>query len=77
MITADMPPKNPVIVRLSEPGEDLELKAISYIDSILKTFTESERRRMLGFLIARDAARRSIQSPAPAPQPFLPEVADR
>ena len=57
MIHADEAPDNPLIVRLSEPGQDRELRAISYINSVLEVFSDRERDRILNYLLARNPGR--------------------
>lgn len=59
MVTAviypDTPHKDPAQITLREPGEDLELKAIAYIGSVLDALDRAGQKRVLGYLTERYA----------------------
>lgn len=50
VIYADQKSDTPVMVALAEPGEDIELKALAFISSILDALDEDQRKRVLAFL---------------------------
>ncbi len=52
-IYPDRPSDSPVMITLAEPGEDRELKAISYISSVLSDFSPAAKYRILGYLNLR------------------------
>lgn len=52
-VIADTPSATPIMIKLVEPGEDRELKALSYIGSILSDFDDEAKRRMLAYLNLR------------------------
>lgn len=54
-LTRDINP-NPVSVKLTEPGEDLELKAMAYSWSVLCELNQVERDRAIEWLAARNRA---------------------
>jgi len=43
----------PVTITLAEPGEDRELKAISYMASVLSDFSPAAKQRILAYLNLR------------------------
>lgn len=53
MIIPDCASDTPISIILSEPGEDTELKAISYIASVLHHFPQDGRERILNYLYGR------------------------
>jgi hypothetical protein len=53
MIFPDEPSKTPVTLQLTSPGEDVELKAIAYINSVLTFLDHEQRRRILNYLCER------------------------
>lgn len=52
-ITPDEASEKPVMVRLAEPGEDLELKSIAYILSVLHSLDIPKRLRVMKYLNSR------------------------
>lgn len=52
-IYADRKSDNAVLVRIADPGEDVELKALSHIGSIFEQFDAAAKRRMLAYLNLR------------------------
>lgn len=56
MIYSDDKPESPVVVTLIEPGEDVELKAMAYIWSIVVELTDVQRDRVIWWIGARNAA---------------------
>jgi hypothetical protein len=53
MISADQPRENPVLVKIAEPGEDVELKAIAYVQSVLTSLPVESHQRVLDYLYSR------------------------
>ena len=51
-MTPDKPGTSPVTVTLAEPGESVELKAMSYIASVLKTLDPAAQTRVLTYLLS-------------------------
>lgn len=55
MLIADEP-KDPCTITLTEPGEDIELKAMSYCWSVLCELNQVQRDRAIEWLAARNRA---------------------
>jgi len=54
MIYADEKSKSPVMITLTEPGEDVELKAMSWCWSVLLNLTQPQRDRAVAWLTHRN-----------------------
>ena len=52
-VFADTPKDGALTIRLGDPGEDRELKALHYMGSILSDFDPDAKRRMLAYLNLR------------------------
>lgn len=59
MLFADQKRETPVMVQLTEPGEDIELKAMAWVWSVLAELNQVQRDRAIRWINARSEAART------------------